>query len=183
MNNSTRDVTLYSGFIFDLLSSYEGSRASFAAPLFEMAEHLDPDNLTQLVPIKLYNEMCRWIETTLGAASLRKAGVEIGNRAYDYLTQGDLLAPDPSPLQIMQGLQHAANTMIQDPAGREWEIREVQEDRIVMRRTQTFNCILQEGLLKSLVARTGVDLPNAQHIACTKRGAEFCDYAVTWLQG
>ena len=181
MKRSTDGVTLYSGFIFDLLSAYERNRTTFAAPLFEMAGHLDKDQPTQLVPIELYNDMCRWIEDNLGAASLRNAGTAIGDRAYDFLTQGEQLPRDPSPLQILQGLQHATSTMIQDPEGRGWAILETGENRIVMRRTQTFNCLLQEGLLKSLVNRTGARLPAAEQIACARQGADFCDYAVTWL--
>ena len=55
------------------------------------------------------------------------------------------------------------------------------EQRAVMRRTQTFNCILQEGLLLSFVERTGVLLPKVEHKRCTRKGAEFCEYEVTWL--
>lgn len=182
MNESTKGVTLYSGFVFDLLSAYAESSTSFAAPLFDMAAHLDSDQPTQLEPIELYNDMCQWIEDNLGAASLRNAGRAIGDRAYDFLAEEHQLPPSPSPLQILEGLKHAAATMIQDSERRGWEILEKTEDRIVMRRTQTFNCLLQEGLLKSLVARTGVRLPQAKHIACTRDGADYCDYEVTWLK-
>ena len=48
MNRSTDGVTLYSGFVFDLLSAFENNRATFAAPLFAMAMHLEEDQPTQL---------------------------------------------------------------------------------------------------------------------------------------
>ena len=87
----------------------------------------------------------------------------------------------PTPLDILKGLKEAARVMIQDPMGREWEILEAKEGNITIRRTQTFNCILQEGLLKSLIRRAGVEVPQAEHIACVRKGAEFCDYEVTWM--
>ncbi len=181
MDRSIDGVTLISGFVFDLLRAYESKRMGYVAKLFDMAKHLDPENPNELVPIQLYNDMCQWIEDEIGVASLRRAGVAIGNRAYVHLAQKDLMVTEPSPLQIMQGLKRATSTLIQDPKGRGWEILEAKEGLIVMRRTQTFNCILQEGLLKSLVNRTGARLVEVDHIACTRKGAEFCEYAVKWL--
>lgn len=54
------------------------------------------------------------------------------------------------------------------------------EERLVMRRTQTFNCLLQEGLLLSLVERTGVLTAQVVHRSCTRKGAEFCEYEMAW---
>lgn len=42
-------------------------------------------------------------------------------------------------------------------------------------RPRTFNCILQEGLLLSLVERTAVLMPSVSHSACTRRGDPFCE--------
>ena len=67
MDESTKGVTLYAGFIFDLLANYTSSRETFSAPLFELAAGLDPENPTARVPISLYNEMCTWIESNLGS--------------------------------------------------------------------------------------------------------------------
>ncbi len=83
MDESTQGVTLYAGFIFDLLTAYESSRETFAAELFRMAEHLDRDEPTREVPFDLYDDMCQWIEDNLGVASLRKGGAAIGSRVYD----------------------------------------------------------------------------------------------------
>ena len=158
MDNSTQGVTLWAGFIFDILSIYEGSRETFAKALFEMAEDLDPSQPTALVPIDLYNDVCKWIEDNLGAANLRRAGVAIGERAYEQMTASGQLESEPAPAAILEQLKQVASFMIQDPRGRGWEILGVEEGSIRMRRTQTFNCTLQEGLLRSLVKRTGVDL-------------------------
>ncbi len=181
MDDSTEGVTLYAGFIFGLLDNYTASRDTFAAPVFEMAAGLDPNDPTALVPIQLYNDMCSWIETELGPGSLQRAGTAIGNRAYDQMVADASLSSNPGPLEMMEQLAQVASVMIQDPRGRGWEIREAGEGRIVMRRTQSFNCILQEGLLQSLIKRCGVALAIVNHSSCVRKGAEFCDYEVTWL--
>ena len=49
MDKSTQGVTLWAGFIFDILGIYEESRKTFAKALFEMAEDLDPSQPTALV--------------------------------------------------------------------------------------------------------------------------------------
>ena len=41
---------------------------------------------------------------------------------------------------------------------------------------------MQEGLLQSLVARTGVSFASASQLRCTRAGADFCDYEVIWLR-
>ena len=181
MNTSTEGVTLYYGFILDLLKCYEKNREGFAKGLFEMAPSLDSDDPTQPVPMQLYDDMCQWIEVNIGKASVSTAGRAIGSRAYDYMIQTKAISESPTPLEILKGLKKAASVMIQDPMGREWEIMEANEGSITIRRTQTFNCILQEGLLKSLIMRAEVMVPQAEHVACVREGAEFCDYKVTWM--
>ena len=180
MNNSTEGVTLYAGFIFALLSCYERSRTTFAEGLFEMAEGLDPDQPTALAPMQLYNDMCLWIEENLGAANLRRAGAAIGDKAYGQMLEDGGVGSNPSPLDMLTELKRVASVMIQDPLDRQWELLEVQDDFIVFRRTQTFNCILQEGLLHSLVKRTGETIVDVDHVSCTRRGDDFCDYRITW---
>ncbi len=181
MNNSTQGVTLYAGFVFDLLDCFRDESSTFAAPLFEMAAGLDPAEPTALVPIQLYNDMCTWIEETLGSASVRRAGIAIGNRAYDQMIKDELLAANATPIEMMAELRRVASFMIQDPLERGWEILESRPGRVVMRRTQTFNCQLQDGLLLSLAKRTKVISALVDHFHCTRHGDEFCDYAVTWL--
>ena len=180
MNGSTDDVTVYSGFIFDLLVNYESSRTTFSAALFEMADGLDPANPTTKVPISLYNGMCSWIEANFGSSNLRLAGSEIGRRAYDQMQSDPEMLSEPDPPAMMKQLVSVASEMIQDPQKRGWEILESNPGLIVMRRTQTFNCVLQEGLLQSLVQHSGVKLVAVRHINCERDGADFCDYGVSW---
>jgi predicted hydrocarbon binding protein len=181
MNESTDGVVLQAGFIFDLLASYDASRENFSAPLFEMATDLDPKQPAAMVPISLYNEMCNWIETNLGSSNLRRAGELIGDRAYAQMVSDPSMDSSPGPLEMMNQLVKVASDMIQDPLGRGWEILEAIPGSIVMRRTQSFNCILQEGLLQSLVQRCNVTLVSVQQITCVRDGAEFCDFGVTWF--
>ena len=180
MDDSTEDVTLLSGFVFDVLQEYEGMKR-ICAPIFSIAEKLDRAKPEQLTAMSTYNEICDWVEANVGRASIRDAGRAIGNRAFDSMVKSGTL-PDTSPSSMMQALKWAASTMIQDPKRRGWDIQEDSPRKIVMKRTQTFNCVLQEGLLLSLLERTGVLMPSVRHATCTRQGDEFCTYELTWLQ-
>lgn len=179
MDNTTTGVTLLTGFVFDILSEYQPMKR-VCGPAFDMARGLDPSKPGEWCSIEIYNAICLWIEDNIGAMSIRQAGVAIGQRVYaNILAQGKLV--DPTPLAIMQALQWAASNMIRDPQGRGWEILGSDEGSVTMRRTQTFNCQMQEGLLVSLVERTGVEGADVQHYKCTKRHDDFCEYRLTWL--
>jgi hypothetical protein len=180
MDNSTEGVTLYTGFIAALLDQYKG-RERTCAQLFGMAKDLDLKNPTKPAPMALYNEMCDWIEKKLGSANIRRSGRAIGNEAYGQMVADRAVDDTVTPQQILEQLRRVAALMIQDPKGRGWEIVEMGDRRALMRRTQTFNCMLQEGLLFSLVERTGVLAPRVEHVKCTRSGDEYCDYEVTWL--
>ena len=71
--------------------------------------------------------------------------------------------------------------MIQDPEGRVWEIREVKERSIVMRRTQAFNSTLQLGLLRGLVQKTGARVVEVKYLRSVAEGADYDDYLITWI--
>ena len=179
MNNSTEGVTLYSGFITDLLRSYENLFAMRS--LFEMCEHLDLSNPTSPVPMQLYNDMCDHIESKLGPVSIRRAGVEIGKRAYLQMVETKLISSNPTPQEILQGLKVIADTMVQDTNGRGWTIIEKENNRMVMRRTQTFNASLQEGIIASLVKQSShANSVNIKYLRSVKNGDEYDDYEITW---
>ncbi len=179
MNNSTEDVTLHSGFITDLLRSYKNLFAMRS--LFEMCEHLDLSNPTTPVPMQLYNDMCDHIESKLGPVNIRRAGVEIGKRVYQQMVETKAISSRPTPQEILQGLKIAADTMVQDPDGRGFSIIEKESNRIVMRRTQTFNAFLQEGLIVSLVKQSPyVNSASITYLKNVKNGDEYDDYEITW---
>jgi hypothetical protein len=179
LDNSTKGVTLTSGFVFDVLREYEDSRRVLA-PLFELAKGLDPRTPEVLCSMDTYNDVCTWIEENVGESSIRNAGRAIADRVYATVTEGG--KSSKTPLEIVQALQWAASTMIHDPKKRGWEIVENSENRIVMRRTQTFNCLLQEGLLIRLLELTRVTMPVVKHERCTRKGDDYCDYALTWMR-
>lgn len=179
MDTSEQGVRILAGFIFDVLSEYRGME-KLCAPAFELAAHLDPGEMEAWVPISIYNEICRWIEENIGKASIRDAGRAIGDRAYSRMIPA-VKEHDVTPLAVLEELKRVASLMIDDPKGRGWELLDHGRDFVRVRRTQTFNCLLQEGLLLSLVERTGVLMPSVKHSTCTRRGDPYCEYDVSWL--
>lgn len=180
MDESTEGVTLLSGFIFDVLAEYE-PMAQLCAPAFDLAADLDREQPTARVPISIYNDICEWIEHNVGTASIRDAGRAIGGRIYEQMVTSGAIGEDASPIDVLKALKVAADLMIQDPKKRGWEILEAGSRRCRMRRTQTFNCTLQEGLLRSLVERTSVLSVDVEHLRCTRRVDRYCEYTVSWV--
>lgn len=179
MDTSTAGVTLNTGFVFDVLREYEDSR-KLLGPLFAYANRLDPSAPDAVCPIDVYNDACQWIEKNIGLSSIRNAGRAIAERVHDRITSG---GRDPkTPIEIVEALKWAADNMIQDPRKRGWVILAREPNRIVVRRTQTFNCIMQEGLLIRLLELTDVTLPSVDHAQCTRRGAQYCEYELRWLR-
>jgi hypothetical protein len=179
VDESVEGVTLLSGFLFDVLEEFHEMRG-VCAPAFAMVTDLDPMATDTWVPMQLYNELCAWLEANIGRATVRRAGEAIGRRAFAAIVEAGKLE-DPTPLAMMKSLRWAASTMIRDPKERGWEIVAAEEHKITMRRTQTFNCVLQEGLLLSLVEKCGVVMPSVVHRRCTREGDSFCEYDLTWL--
>lgn len=179
VDESTEGVTLLSGFLFDVLEEFHEMRG-VCAPAFAMVKDLDPKATDTWVSMQLYNDLCAWLETNIGRATIRRAGEAIGRRAFSAIVEAGKLE-NPTPLAMMESLRWAASTMIRDPKERGWEIVASDDNKITMRRTQTFNCVLQEGLLLSLVEKCGVLMPSVAHRKCTRRGGDFCEYDLTWL--
>jgi hypothetical protein len=180
MNNSTAGVTLFAGFISDLLAQYEAQRNSTARELFAMSSGVDLSDPTRPLPMELYNHMCAWIERKLGPANLRRSGERIGERAYEQMVAGGGLGSAPTPHDILEQLVLAAAFMIQDPEKRGWVLVESQEKRAVMRRTQTFHPVLQEGLLRSLVRKSGAIYPKVSYLRSVASGDPYDEYEITW---
>jgi len=179
MNFNTDGVTLYSVFISDVLSVYQDKR-DIAEPIFEMAAPYDLSKPYNKVPIELYNNICAWIENNLGPANLKVVGIRIGETVYNALLEEEVITEESTPEEVIRGLVYAASTMVQDPENRGWEIISIGKNTIKMRRTQTFNSILQLGLLRGLVQKTGVLLVNVEYIKRVSEGAEFDEYLITW---
>lgn len=178
MDESTDGVTLYAAFVLDILAMYEGL-GSISNPLRKLAAGLDPKQPRTLIPITQYNQACAWVESTFGETGIRDAGKRIGERSYRAILDRTGRS-NMKPQEILRELQRSARISIQDTAGRGWEILAEEPRRVVLRRTQTFHCLLQEGLLLALLEKTGVERPRVTQTTCTRRGDEFCDYAITW---
>lgn len=180
MDQSTEGVTLYAVFINDILKLYEDKKDQFAGPLFEMAKSHDLSNPFNKVPMQVYNDMCQWLEKALGPASLKKVGVQIGETVYDALIKNGNFSKNPTPLEIINGLVYVASQMIQDSKKRGWVVVKSTPTSILMRRTQTFNSVLQVGLLRGLVQKTSVKFVDVNYAASVAEGAPFDEYLITW---
>lgn len=179
MNNSTDGVTLYAGFISDVLSYYEGQQTVFKE-LFKMVEDLDLSDPQKPVPMSAYNNICDWVEKNIGPSNTQQAGEAIGERAYKQMIDLKVITPESGPQDVLKALKHAADTMIQDPLGRGWTILEMTDSGAVMRRTQTFNRSLQLGLLESLVKKAGKPFVKVSFLKSVTAGDEFDEYKIEW---
>lgn len=182
MDNSTEGVTLLAGYVSDVLETVkelghpvEGLEAIVAGfPL---------DNPYKQIPMEIYNNACNWVEKELGEENVIEVGKKIGARAYDILIDNHIVTSDANVIEIMEGIEIAASTTIQDPQERGWELLTQTEISIVMRRTQTFNSKLQLGLLEGLTKRcptVEVDSVKVNYLQEVANGAEFDEYEVTW---
>ncbi len=179
MDESTAGVTLLSGFLFDVVGEY-ASHPAFAT-LKEKTRAFDPARPEEWAPMELYNGLCTWLEKEVGTASIQRAGENIGKRAYARMIADERLGQDATPSQILHELARVASLMIRDPKGRGWKITREELYGVRMVRTQTFNCMLQEGLLRSLVLRcASVRSVTVEHVRCTRRRDPFCEYDVRW---
>ena len=180
MDNSTENVTLFAVFINDILKNYEAKRDDYEE-LFALVEGYDLTDPFSKVPIQLYNDLCRWIEDNLGKFNLIRVGRNVGETVYDSLIQNNLLSEKSTPLETMQALKGAAETMVQDEKKRGWEILEHTNNSILMRRTQTFNSQLQIGLLDGLVRKTKKSGVKVEYTKKLEDGADFDEYIITWF--
>ena len=95
---------------------------------------------------------------------------------YQVFIQYQMIQADAQPIDVLKALQTAAATMIQDPEGRGWVIVANEPQRIVMRRTQTFNSQLQLGLLDGLVRKTGKRKVEVTYLKEVQAGDDFDEY-------
>lgn len=180
MNNSTQNVTLNSAFILDIINQYEG-KPEFQNHLKEMASAHELSDPMGQVPIKLYNDMCNWIESQIGKTNARQLGRKIGNTVYRNMLEMKLVKKETTPLALMKGLKRVTELVIKDPEKRGWEILSSGRKQIIMRRTQTFNGALQSGLLDELIRKTKVFSPKVEYLQSIANGDEYDDYKITWI--
>ena len=181
MNNSTENVELWAAFILDVLR--EVKRLNYDTS--ELEKICDAHDLTSpynLIPIQVYNDMCDWVENYLGDKIILKIGKTIGETVYSTLHENTIIDENSSPVEIMEALMVAAESMIHDPEDRGWEMTNQGDNFIIMRRTQTFNGRLQFGLLEGLIGKA----PTIKEIQITyqsevAKGADFDEYHIMWV--
>lgn len=180
MDESTEGVTLHAGLVLTVVDPFRDMQR-ICAPLFEMVRGIDSSEPKRPVPISLYNDACAWIEQNLGAASVRAAGSAIGRGAFQRMRREGAITAESTPADALEALARAVLVTVQDPKKRGWEILDAIDGCVLVRRTQTFNCVMQEGVLLALIEGTGVTMPRVEHLRCTRRGEDFCEYEVRWL--
>lgn len=180
MDESTDGVTLLASSVLAVVDPFRDMQRHCAA-LFELVRDIDPSEPDQRVPIATYNEACDWIEQNLGVASLRSSGAALGRRSFQRLRREGAIAADATPAEALAAFARSVRARIQDPKKRGWEILESNDGCVLIRRTQTFNCVLQEGVLLAIAEGTNVTMPRVEHLRCTRRGEPFCEYEVRWL--
>ena len=180
MDESTEGVMLYARFVLAVREACRGMER-VCAPVFEMTKHLDEKEPLRRVPIALGNDVCQWLEGNLGSAHVRDVGRAIGRSVYRELQKEAVLGPNATPLKVIEQLTRAAAIVVFDPKGRSFDVLEAVEGRVVVRRGQALNCMLQEGLLAELIAGTGALNPRAHQVTCTRRDSPHCDYELLWL--
>jgi hypothetical protein len=182
MNNSTAGVRIYASFVNLVLMQYQPKKYLYT-DLFEIVEGYDLDAPDAMVPIDLYNDTCAWIERELGKYSLIRIGRFVGQKVWDNLIGRKMISTKSSPIEILENLKIAAESLIDDPENRSWEFLEIGNCRVVMRRTQTFNRLLQLGMLDGLVSKCDkVVSVNVSFLKSIEEGAEFDDYLITWIE-
>lgn len=181
MDNSTDRVSVFAGFITDLLAHYQDIAATTGKGLFAIATDLDLSKPTNKVPIATYNAMCEWIVDNLGPANIRKTGSIIGARIYRQMVETKNINEDTPPVDIFRAFKQTAESMVQDPKGRGWTILDSGDNYCVLRRTHTYHPVLQEGLLKSLIQqRKGIQIVRLEYLKSVAAGDEFDDYKISW---
>jgi hypothetical protein len=178
MNLSTDGVTLNAAFINDILENYPKDEYT---ELHKIASGYDLSSPDNHIPMKVYNDLCDWIQKALGKFNLIRVGRKIGETVYQVFLQFNMISENATPSDIMKALKLAASTMIQDPEGRGWDIISDEPKRIVMRRTQTFNNQLQLGLLDGLVRKSKVSGIKVGFSKEIDLGDKHDEYEITWL--
>lgn len=178
MDHSTRDVTLLSGFLFDVAGAYRGR------PIFHeidgMLRNFDPQRPDDWAPMSDYNRLCEWVEQRVGSVSVQRGGEAISARVHAHLLGEGAFGGRPSAGDLLREAERLARVLIRDPKGRGWQLLEERPFEAFVRRTQTFNCTLQEGVLRALLEQGGFASVLVDHVRCVRRGDPFCDYRVSW---
>jgi len=180
MDNSTEKVTLLAVFINDVLTEVEKLNVD-KTPIATMTKGYDLTNPYNHVPITIYNNLCAWVEETLGEPTIIAVGRNIGETVYQTLNENGIIQANSSPIDVIEGLIIAAASMIQDDKERGWEVVHTDNTSIQMKRTQTFNSKLQFGLLKGLVSKcASVKNVEVSYLSQVANGNEFDKYLVQW---
>ncbi len=182
MDNSTEGVTLLTQYVKNVIEVVASLNHGTDA-LLTITKGYDLSDIYEHIPMRLYNEVCDWVEQNLDDEVIIQVGESIGDTIYDMLVVNYIIEVKSSVMEIIAGVNIAASTTIKDPKERGWKIIKVEERHIVLQRTQTFNSKLQLGLLKGLVQRcifVKEDSVSVNYLKEVSKGEEFDEYLITW---
>lgn len=181
MNHSTENVTLWATFVLDVLREVENLNSlADTQALKDMVAPYNIEDPFEMLPMQLYNDLCNWVEENMGEAATIRLGFAIGETVYNSLSENSIIDENSTPREIIDGLIIAAESMIDDPENRGWNILESTSNSLIMQRTQTFNSKLQFGLLEGLIQKSEVTEVKVSYLKEVAKGEEFDEYLVTW---
>ncbi|NJK85756.1 MAG: hypothetical protein HC906_07090 [Bacteroidales bacterium] len=150
MDNSTDNVMVMGAFFHSVMDIYK-EKESVYRELQRIVNGLDLSVPNKMHPMAKYNELLDWIDHSLGAANAKITGKSIGQTVFDFMVSQNMIKEDASASDIMNALVQLANVVISDPKKRGWVILVNESERLVMRKTQTFNTNVQFGVLEGLL--------------------------------
>jgi predicted hydrocarbon binding protein len=141
------------------------------APLFEIVgdHESDAPSAEQVL------EACAWIETHLGAATLRAAGQEIGRSIFARAVRAGVVPDEASPDEAFEAIARAPLP------GYELEIRERGPLQVTIARRSALPCALQEGIFLAIAEAAGGLLVRVEQPACGTGRAD-CVFEVRWMR-
>lgn len=167
-------------FFLNVLDIYKG-KPEIHAQLERIVKDLDLSDPNKMQPMSKYNELLDWVDVNLGKANAKITGKKIGETIFHFLVSEKAITDDAKPIEVMKALAVLATNVIKDPKNRGWDIIVDENERIVMRKTQTFNTNIQFGVLEGLLFKCkSIRSPMVQLVKDVKKGDEFDEYELTW---
>jgi predicted hydrocarbon binding protein len=89
-------------------------------------------------------------------------------------------AETPTTIEVLRALENTSRTIVSDAEGHGWDLIRHDPQTAVVRNTQETNCMLGEGLLLSLLDKTGARGVQVRQASCARHGGDHCDYEISW---
>lgn len=125
-------------------------------------------------PVDLYVEMTNYMEAQFGYGSMLRLGKQLGQAIVDIsLSQ----LPITTVRDAVAAIQGAHEHWCTPPVGA-FEIVAESADRLTLKYTAPYNCVLQEGLFQAVTTHYGTTLPLVTHKTCRRDGGDHCLFKI-----